>query len=38
MDYGKLIEDAHKTGALVITATDLLALTVLKSPGKVDFL
>ena len=33
-DHSILISDAHEKGALVIMATDLLALTVIKSPGE----
>ncbi|KAL0068681.1 glycine decarboxylase subunit P [Marasmius tenuissimus] len=33
-DYGKLAEMAHAAGALVVCATDLLALTMLKAPGE----
>jgi glycine dehydrogenase len=33
-DYTGLVEQAHKAGALVTVATDLLALTLLKPPGK----
>jgi len=32
-DYGALIEQAHKAGMLVVVATDLLALTLLRPPG-----
>ncbi|MBI4183414.1 MAG: aminomethyl-transferring glycine dehydrogenase [Proteobacteria bacterium] len=32
-DYAALIEGAHKAGALVIVATDLLALVLLAPPG-----
>ena len=32
-DYSKVTEYAHAQGALVIAATDLLALTLLKAPG-----
>lgn len=34
IDYSKFAEYAHSRGALVIAATDLLALTLLKSPGE----
>ena len=34
-DYSKLIEDAHQKGINVIIAADLLALTMLKSPGEM---
>jgi glycine dehydrogenase len=34
VDYSKFAEYAHSRGALVIAATDLLALTLLKSPGE----
>nr|BDS00030.1 glycine cleavage system P protein [Mycoleptodonoides aitchisonii] len=33
-DFGKLAESAHAAGALVVCATDLLALTLLKPPGE----
>ena len=33
-DFGKLAETAHAAGALVVCATDLLALTMLKPPGE----
>jgi glycine dehydrogenase len=33
-DYAGLVEQAHAAGALVIVATDLLALTLLKPPGE----
>ena len=33
-DYTKVAEYAHEKGALVIAATDLLALTLLKAPGE----
>ena len=34
IDYSKVAEFAHTNGALVIAATDLLALTLLKAPGE----
>jgi len=34
-DYSALIEQAHASGALVVMATDLLALMLLKSPGEL---
>ena len=34
VDYSKFAAYAHERGALVIAATDLLALTLLKSPGE----
>jgi len=34
-DFSKLIEKAHAAGTLVVCATDLLALTVIKSPGEL---
>ena len=34
-NYEKLIADAHGNGALVIMATDLLALMLLRSPGDI---
>jgi len=33
-DYSKLIDAAHAAGSLVVMATDLLALTLLKAPGE----
>lgn len=33
-DYAKVSEFAHEKGALVIAATDLLALTLIKAPGE----
>lgn len=33
-DYKDLVDKVHKTGGLVVAATDLLALTVLKAPGE----
>ena len=33
-DYSKVTDYAHSQGALVIAATDLLALTLLKAPGE----
>lgn len=33
-DYSAVIEAAHAVGALVVMATDLLALAVLKAPGE----
>ena len=33
-DYEKVTEYAHSKGALVIAATDLLALTLIKAPGE----
>ena len=33
-DYSKFTEYAHSKGALVIAATDLLALTLIKAPGE----
>jgi len=34
IDYSSVTEYAHSRGALVIAATDLLALTLLKAPGE----
>ena len=34
VDYSKVADAAHDAGALVIAATDLLALTLLKAPGE----
>ena len=33
-DYQALVQQAHKAGVLVVVATDLLALTLLRPPGK----
>jgi len=33
-DYARVCEQAHDTGALVVAATDLLALTLIKPPGE----
>jgi glycine dehydrogenase len=33
-DYADFVEQAHKAGALVIVAADILALTLLKPPGE----
>ena len=33
-DFTQLVEHAHANGALVVVATDLLALTLLKPPGE----
>src|SRR5438093_2091838 len=33
-DYRELVTQAHEAGALVVVGTDLLALTVLRSPGE----
>ena len=33
-DYAQLVQQAHDAGALVVFATDLLALTLLKPPGE----
>ncbi|HEY7214253.1 MAG TPA: aminomethyl-transferring glycine dehydrogenase [Thermoanaerobaculia bacterium] len=35
LDYGPVIERAHAAGAKVVTATDLLALALLRSPGEL---
>ncbi|MDB5292401.1 MAG: gcvP, partial [Phycisphaerales bacterium] len=34
VDYGDVVERAHANGALVVYATDLLALTLIKPPGE----
>lgn len=34
VDYGDIVEKAHANGALVVYATDLLALTLIKPPGE----
>ncbi|VDI36828.1 glycine dehydrogenase [Mytilus galloprovincialis] len=34
VDYGELIAEAHANGTLVVCATDLMALTVLRPPGE----
>ena len=33
-DFSALVADAHQAGVLVVVATDLLALTLLRSPGE----
>ena len=33
-DYAEFVQAAHAAGALVVVATDLLALTLLKAPGE----
>ena len=33
-DYEEFVERAHEAGALVVVATDLLALTLLRPPGE----
>ncbi len=33
-DYGAFVQRAHAAGALVVVATDLLALTLLRAPGE----
>ena len=33
-DFGPFVQEAHKAGALVTVATDLLALTLIKPPGE----
>ena len=33
-DFSALVDSVHQSGALVIVATDLLALTMLKPPGE----
>lgn len=35
-DYSSIIAAAHKSGALVVMAADLLALTLLRPPGELD--
>ncbi len=34
LDYGPFVERAHASGSLVVAATDLLALTLLRAPGE----
>jgi glycine dehydrogenase len=34
-DYGEFVQQAHKAGALVVVAADILALTLLKPPGEI---
>src|SRR5262249_37202702 len=34
VDYSQLVKSAHDAGALVVYATDLLALTLIKPPGE----
>jgi glycine dehydrogenase len=33
-DYGRLVEQAHAAGCLVVVATDLLAMALLRPPGE----
>src|SRR6478752_444778 len=33
-DYAEFVREAHEAGALVVVAADILALTLLKSPGE----
>src|SRR5579864_723456 len=33
-DYSEFVQNAHKAGALVVVAADILALTLLKAPGE----
>ncbi|GJM93369.1 hypothetical protein PR202_ga09918 [Eleusine coracana subsp. coracana] len=35
LDYAQFVKDAHAHGAKVVMATDLLALTTLKTPGEI---
>ncbi len=35
LDYRDVVQRVHEAGGLVVVATDLLALTVLKSPGEL---
>jgi glycine dehydrogenase len=35
-DYSEFVRQAHQAGALVVVAADILALTLLKSPGEMD--
>jgi len=35
-DYREVVAQAHRHGALVVVATDLLALTLLRPPGEFD--
>ena len=34
LDYGAFVERVHRHGAMVVVATDLLALTLLRAPGE----
>jgi glycine dehydrogenase len=34
-DYAEVVKQAHTTGALVVVAADILALTLLKPPGEI---
>ncbi len=34
-DYRSLVESAHKAGVMVVLATDLLALTLITTPGEI---
>ena len=36
IDYTEIVEAAHASGALVVFATDLLALTLIKPPGEFN--
>ncbi|KAK3756127.1 hypothetical protein RRG08_033011 [Elysia crispata] len=36
-DYTEFVEKAHQYGTMSIAATDLLAVTVMKPPGELDF-
>ncbi len=37
VDYSSLVEKLHEQGALSVVATDLLALTIMKTPGDMKF-
>ncbi|BFZ16730.1 hypothetical protein BsWGS_19769 [Bradybaena similaris] len=36
-DFSSFVDRAHQSGALVVAATDLLAVTLMKPPGDLDF-
>ncbi|KAI5712092.1 hypothetical protein M8J75_005782 [Diaphorina citri] len=36
VDFSQLVKTAHQYGSLVVSATDLLALTLIKPPGELD--
>uniref|UniRef100_A0A2C9JQZ7 Glycine cleavage system P protein n=1 Tax=Biomphalaria glabrata TaxID=6526 RepID=A0A2C9JQZ7_BIOGL len=36
-DFSSLVQQAHKNGTLMVAATDLLAVTLMKPPGDMDF-
>ena len=36
-NFTRVVEDAQKNGTLTVAATDLMALSILKPPGKVYY-